>query len=125
MSFIDITTSFNGDEAARSFTTFGLDMDRRVVNAVRQTAEWAKTEIADNAPVRTGNLRDSIGVGPMEKTDGGVYCDVGTGEPYGRRIEFGYDETDTLDRSYHQAPQPYFGPVVPQILGELEGRIRR
>ena len=80
----------------------------------------------------TGTLRRSLHVGgaagETPDFDGGLgtgYKDLGAGDisatraeifggtdvPYGARIEFGYEDSDSLGRSYHQKAQPYLRPA--------------
>lgn len=61
----------------------------------------------EKAPVLTGTLRRSI---RAEAVGGSVL--VGTELPYARRIEFGFNGTDSRGRTYHQAPRPYLRPAL-------------
>lgn len=47
-----------------------------------------------------------------KKAPGGGTVTVGTEEPYGRRLEFGFVGTDSLGRTYNQRPRPHAGPAV-------------
>jgi len=61
----------------------------------------------------SGNLKRSIGAEP-ENAEKTVWV-VGTNVEYAARIEFGFNDTDSLGRRYHQAPQPYLTPAAEQI----------
>lgn len=73
-----------------------------MVAAVKIVESAAKA----NAPIVSGTLRRSILTVPIP---GGAA--VGTNLVYARRIELGFSGTDSLDRSYDQAPQPYLRPA--------------
>lgn len=54
----------------------------------------------------TGEYVASIGIrGPA----------VGTDEPEGKRLEFGYHGPDSTGRHFHQPPRPHFGPAVDEV----------
>lgn len=40
---------------------------------------------------------------------------VGTNKVQGRRLEFGFDDTDSLGRDYDQPPYPHFGPALDDV----------
>lgn len=121
----EATSSFDGAESTtHAFTLFGDTSVKAIEQALMATAEWATPIIAANAPVVSGRLRDSIGHSPIERTEDGPEIRIGTGEPYGRRIELGYQGTDSAGRSYNQEPQPFIGPVddelVPHLIQEIK-----
>lgn len=71
-----------------------------------------QNEAIELAPVLEGNLRRSIHSEIVEATNGYAEGFTGTDVEYARRIEFGFDDmTDSLGRTYHQKPQPYFRPA--------------
>lgn len=41
------------------------------------------------------------------------YCEgtIGTNLPYGMRLEFGFNDTDSLGREYHQPAKPHWRPA--------------
>jgi hypothetical protein len=84
------------------------------------------------AAYKTGTLRRSLHVGgaagETPDFEGGLdsgYSDLGQGEikaqsaevyggtdvPYGRRIEMGFEDTDSLGRSFHQKARPFLRPA--------------
>ncbi|MGW2998686.1 HK97 gp10 family phage protein [Streptomyces sp. NPDC001155] len=52
-----------------------------------------------------------------------IVAEVGTSEPQGRRLEFGFVGVDSLGRHYAQRPFPHLGPAVaafgPLLVREL------
>jgi hypothetical protein len=71
-----------------------------------------RTRIQEHAQGRpgpeqvTGEYVASIGIrGPA----------VGTDDPQGRRLEFGYHGPDSSGRHFHQPPRPHFGPAVDEV----------
>ena len=85
---------------------------------------WAR----DNVKVITGNLRGSITHATtrkqsrvkepasqedaVPKPSDKFTVRVGSGVAYAARIEFGFQGTDSLGRSYNQAAQAYLRPAV-------------
>lgn len=71
----------------------------RASQAVRKTAADIEARGKANAPVDTGNLRNSIGT----TQHGDLEAEVGPTAHYGAYVEYG---------TYRMAPQPYLGPAV-------------
>lgn len=80
----------------------------------------ALAEIKRLAPVDTGKYRDSINMGRQGKA-----VIIGTSEPYGARLEFGFGGPDSMGRVFPVNPQPHFGPVADQLGARLETEIMR
>lgn len=78
--------------------------------AVHKTARDIEADAKLLAPVRTGNLRNSI---TTEATDVAslVEAVVGPTAEYGAHVEFG---------TSYQRPQPYLGPAVDAHIFDLE-----
>ena len=78
--------------------------------AVLKTARDIEADAKHMAPVRTGNLRNSI---TTEATDVAslVEAVVGPTAEYGAHVEFG---------TSRQSPQPYLGPAADNRLPSLE-----
>ena len=117
---MNITTSWEGlagFRAALSARAAGLPA--RLSEAVAETAYEMRDQIQANAPVDTGNLRDSVmtAVGAFDAM-------VGAGAPYAARIEFGFYGMDSLGRSYNQAPRPYFSTGFEAAAPGFEARVR-
>jgi len=88
-------------------------LDDVVIAAAQMVASDARAK----APVLSGTLRRSITVEAVGPGDVRVGSDV----PYARRIEYGFDGSDSRGRTYHQAAQPYLRPAI----DENRERIRR
>ncbi len=92
---------------------------KRVIHAQRIGVASGANIVAnvakDNAPYVTGTLKRSIHVEPTDLAQikgNEVYADVGSPEPYAARIEYGFNDTDSIGRSYNQSPQPYLRPAI-------------
>lgn len=107
---------------------------RRVKPAVyaelRHEGELLKALIMANASgppgpnVITGRYLGSWKVEEHEGPGGGTVT-VGTEEPYGRRLEFGFVGTDSLGRTYNQRPRPHVGPAVQSFQSRFGENIKR
>jgi Bacteriophage HK97-gp10, putative tail-component len=97
-------------------------MDARVDAAcgatVRDAARVIQRQARTNATgrpgpkVRTGTLRRSITIRYPKRGGGGVWeAQIGPTAVYSRRVELGFDGTDSIGRTYHQPPYPYFAPA--------------
>lgn len=56
---------------------------------------------------------------------GGTRVTVGTVRPQGMRLEFGFVGTDSLGRTYDQAPRPHVGPAVQQFQMRFGENVKR
>lgn len=65
-----------------------------------------------NAP--TGDYRSKIDAAMINSPDALGFA-VGTDDIRGRRLEMGFNGTDSLGRFYNQPPYPHFGPAVDEI----------
>lgn len=89
-------------------------LTRGVVHQIGEnTVKWA----VQNAPVLSGDLRDSIGV---DYGTNDWWFEAGPTAPYGGYVEYG---------TVHMAPKPYMGPAFEraafQGIGQLEQLIGR
>lgn len=87
----------------------GVDAATRA--AVAEAARQIQTKAQANAPHVSGALSNSIVVDGPRSTGQGYTAQVGPTAPYGRRIELGFNGTDSLGRSYNQAPEPFLRPA--------------
>lgn len=55
----------------------------------------------------------------LAATSGGLSVNIGPTSPYGRRLELGYHDTDSLGRHYEVDGFPYVEPAEEQSLPEL------
>lgn len=83
----------------------------KMVPAVDAGLLVIQNEIVENAPYKTGNYKRSWHLGEAEATSTSAYNTTGTDVVYGPRLEFGYEDTDALGRSYHQSAQPHVRPA--------------
>lgn len=60
--------------------------------------------------------KDSWHARPAVVTPLGVEGVVGTDHPGARRLEWGYNGTDSLGRRISQAPRPHVGPAVDEVV---------
>lgn len=58
-----------------------------------------------------GNIHYQTSTGKL----GWVRADIGTDEPQGYRLEFGFVGVDSRGRTYHQAASPHFGPALDRV----------
>jgi hypothetical protein len=74
----------------------------------------------DQPDVVTGYLRRSITMSPAIRTGSGMWeTTASVNAVYGRRVELGFHDVDSLGRAYNQRGYPYFGPAVHQAMGEM------
>lgn len=62
--------------------------------------------------VDTGILVNSISTWVDSQSSDEITMGIGSGIIYAARLEFGFMETDSLGRNYHQKPRPYMRPAV-------------
>ena len=117
---IQITTAFIGEVAT---TRAVLDLlgryEARAESAVENAATKATAAAKGNVRRDTDQLHDSIDWVRDDRDGPGAR--VGTGAPYGRRIEFDFTGPDTLGRTFNHVtlPAAWLGPVVPRVEGWL------
>lgn len=70
-----------------------------------------QNEAIDNAPYKSGTLSRSIHTEEVEETDHSAFVTTGTDVEYAARQEFGFNDTDSLGRTYHQSARPYMRPA--------------
>jgi hypothetical protein len=105
------------DRLERAADRVGPEIDR----TVQQQGRLLRALIMERASGRpgpnviTGDYRSSWKPEPFGVPDGGG-VDIGTHEPQGRRLEYGfYDMTDSIGRHYFQPPFPHVGPSVNEL----------
>ncbi|MFJ3043605.1 HK97 gp10 family phage protein [Streptomyces tendae] len=114
------------DELADRLEQAADRVGSEVNRTVQQQARLAQAMIRWNASGRpgpniiTGQYFDSWRTEPFAVPDGGGAV-VGTGQPYGRRLEFGFwDMTDSIGRHFFQPPYPHVEPAVTELSDEYE-----
>ena len=119
------------DRLDRAADRVGPEIDR----TVQQQGRPLRALIMENASGRpgpnviTGDYRGSWKPEPFGVPDGGG-VEIGTLEPQGRRLEFGfYDMTDSIGRHYFQRPFPHVEPAVnelsPEYVDAFKGALDR
>ena len=138
-----------GDDVRRVVGEYTKEAAQKVIQALKRGAlrieRQAKFNITANGyspatKVPTGRLRSSISVnwagsgkshGDVESkakpADGvsepvgasNLAFAVGTNVIYGRRVEVGFMDKDSLGRQYHQEAKPYLYPAYFSLEGEI------
>lgn len=100
-----------------------------IANGVAHTAMVGIGHIRANASGRpgpnviTGQYRSSWEP-EGRRIPYGAECTIGTRQPQGRRLEFGFYGPDSLGRVYAQPPFPHVGPAIPVMEDTLKARMR-
>jgi len=116
---------FGLDDVTRRLFLVTEEMDRKIPSAINQVCRAGAEMVAGYALVDEGDLRGSVGSADAVKTGDGWEGRIGTGSEYGRRrMDLGFDGTDSLGRQYHDPPHPAFSLVAPQLPGMLAGALR-
>ncbi|MFI1161363.1 HK97 gp10 family phage protein [Streptomyces sioyaensis] len=95
-----------------------------VTHGVEHAAELGRAQIKGHASGRpgpnviTGQYRSSWQI-ETRHLPYGAQCTIGTEEPYGRRLEFGFVGADSLGRVYNQPPFPHVQPSLPAMTAAL------
>ena len=82
--------------------------------AVAETLERAAETAAGNAPVRTGELRESIGSTPVRRSGSRTSGGLGAGARYGRFVERG---------TRYMSAQPFLRPAADAEFPRLAERV--
>ncbi|WP_093803891.1 HK97 gp10 family phage protein [Streptomyces sp. Wb2n-11] len=117
------------DELADRLEAAADNLGDAIARRVQHTAELGRGMIRANATGRpgpnviTGRYRSSWET-VTRSIPYGAECTIGTNQPQGRRLEFGfYDMTDSLGRHYYQPPFPHVGPAVPRMETMLKAQV--
>ncbi|MGY5127276.1 HK97 gp10 family phage protein [Streptomyces nigrescens] len=101
-----------------------------IQRTVRSQADRLRDAIRQNTSGRpgpnviTGAYRASWTVEDFAVPNGGG-ADIGTRQPQGKRLEFGfYDMTDSLGRHYFQPPFPHVEPAVNTLAPQIQAAFR-
>jgi hypothetical protein len=112
----------NGLQTALRFERAAAATDQAIKALVTHYGQLLNTKIKAKASGRpgpnapTGDYRRSWGSPVVKETTPGTFEAVnGTNKPQGRRLEFGFTGTDSLDRQYHQPPYPHVAPAVDEV----------
>lgn len=128
---IRFDVSKSAGRLATEFRATSVNAHRRVEKVVRHYTRILETRVKAHASGRpgpnapTGDYRRSI-THSLSTGEGGTYGEVGTNEPQGRRLEFGFmGLTDSLGRTYHQPPYEHFGPALDSLDEEFPAAVAR
>ena len=109
------------DETALFFRSLGGTAQARMDAVTSHYAEILKLAVQAAASGRpgpnviTGEYRSSWSVSFESAPGGGLAAVVGTSEPYGRRLEFGFNGVDSLGRFFNQPPYPHVNPSADAV----------
>lgn len=84
--------------------------------ALKLVGNEYKNDVQEIAPYKTGTYRRSIHVQPVDSSK----VLVGSDLPYGKRLEYGFADSDKLGRVYNQAAQPHFRPAMDTNIGKYQ-----
>ena len=114
----DIDLDGLADRLDAAADAIGPTIERRM----RHVGALGAGKIKANASGRPGpnvissDYRDSWRDTPPRPLPYGAQCTIGTTEPQGRRLEFGFwDMTDSIGRHFYQPPYPHVQPALPFI----------
>jgi len=118
------------DELAGRLEQAAHRVGREVDRTVQQQGRLLRALIMENASGRpgpnviSGDYRGSWTPAPFAVPDGGGVT-IGTREPQGRRLEYGfYDMTDSIGRHFYQPPFPHVEPAVNELSADFEGAFK-
>lgn len=120
----DLGISSNANKVAADLLAHGMRAGARSVSVTRhfgmllQAAVKRRASLPRGGPpgprIITGNYNRSIGL-QLGMAAGGAVARVGSNAPQARRLEEGFNDTDSLGRTYEQPPYPHYGPALDEI----------
>jgi len=118
----DITS--NADQVAADLQAAGLKAGARAFAITRVFGQLLLANVKRRASlprtgppgprIQTGNYVRSMGL-RLGAPGGHPTAVVGTNAPQGRRLELGFQGTDSAGRTYSQPPYPHWGPALDEI----------
>src|SRR5258708_3979425 len=104
------------------FAGFGVLLSEEVQVAEHKLADLIISKTHDNGMARfaqnsPGGLAESF----YQVQGSGMEVEVGTDKPYGRRLDQGFDGTDSLGRQYHNLPTLFFSDAITEVEASGEG----
>lgn len=108
-------------------TRLGVTSRSAVEGALDATGKWGVDHVFALAPVDEDEYRHTLGY-LIERSPTETRVRAGTGEPFGARLELGYEGlTDRLGRTFTDINLPvrHFGPVADQWGDVLARELRR
>ena len=116
-------------ELQSKFKNIGDELQKALSEAVSAGAVVVERDAKIRVPVVTGNLRNSIKEFKKIESSGNVESQVGSDMKYAARVEFGFSDTDSRGRTYHQASKPYLRPALDenrtQIQAAFDAKIKQ
>lgn len=116
------------EQLLNKFATMEGQLDKILEQATAAGAAVVVREAAINSrkggeefpTKRSGNLMRSITVIRKKGTPGRVEMQVGSAMEYALRLEFGFNDTDSKGRRYHQRPRPFLRPALDEHKDEIQ-----
>lgn len=108
------------DTIATEFRLIGTAAPKMAASITAHYAEVLRMSIMSHASGRpgpnviTGEYRSSWTI-DFTYDEGGLAAVVGTDEPYGRRLEFGFAGADATGRIFNQPPYPHVWPAADEV----------
>lgn len=96
--------------AAQTELLMPLVVEKTAADLVALVQQHASGRPGPNAP--TGDYRGSWGVEILEATTTSTSASVGTDRAQANRLEYGFNGTDSLGRTFDQQPYPHMGPAA-------------
>ena len=116
--------SSNANRVAADLAALGFQAGARAVVVTRHFGMLLQANVKRRASlprtgppgprIQTGNYVRSIGL-QLGFAGGGPTATVGSNAPQARRLELGFNDTDSLGRRYNQPPYPHWGPALDEI----------
>jgi hypothetical protein len=97
-------------QMSRDVQKIGAGVKKNEAVVAKLMGNEYKNDVQEIIQYKTGTLRRSVHVEMLEESGIPVSL-VGTDAPYARRLEYGFSDTDSLGRVYHQAPAPRWRPA--------------
>lgn len=99
-------------ELLRKFKQLDEGLQGQILEAaVLAGALIIQNSAVEKVPVKTHTLQRSIHTEITESDHKHVLAEIGTDVAYAARVEFGFSDTDSLGRNYHQPAKPYLRPA--------------
>jgi hypothetical protein len=121
---VSVNIITNARVVAVEFGAAAGKVDDAALKVVRHHTQLLSTRVKARASGRpgprviTGDYRRSIAHN-TRKYGPHVVGQVGTNNPQGRRLEYGFTGVDSLGRFYDQPPLPHFGPALDETQAQF------
>jgi hypothetical protein len=121
---VSVSIITNARVVAVEFGAAAGKVDDSAAKVVRHHTQLLNTRVKARASGRpgprviTGDYRRSL-VWNVRQFGPSVVGQVGTNNPQGRRLEYGFTGVDALGRYYDQPPFPHFGPALDETQAQF------